>query len=154
MTRRAISTGSSFEALAGYSRAIVDGEWIFVSGTAGYDFKAGTIADDAAVQTQQALHTIEGALAQARADLGDIVRVRVYTAERSDIAAVSRVLAETFRDPRPTNTTIVCGFAQLEMKVKLEVTALRRRRTLSTKSRRAADPTDSPQNPSSSPGTQ
>ena len=128
MARWTISSGSRFEALAGYSRAVVDGEWIFVSGTAGYDIANNTISDDVAEQTRQSLAVIAAALAQAGATLADIVRVRVYVADRADIMAVSRILAETFSDPRPANTTIVCGFATPEMKVELEVTALTRGR--------------------------
>lgn len=126
MTRTAITTGSRFEKLAGYSRAIVDGEWIFVSGTAGYDFGKDTISDDPAEQTRQSLRTISDALAKANASLKDIVRVRVYVSERAHVMPVSQVLGETFSEPRPTNTTIVCGFAMPEMKVELEVTALKR----------------------------
>lgn len=125
--RWAISSGSKFEALAGYSRAIVDGEWVFVSGTAGYDIANDTISEDPAEQTRQALATISDALGKADASLSDIVRVRVYVADRGDIMAVSQVLGATFSDPRPTNTTIVCGFPMPEMKVELEVTALKRR---------------------------
>lgn len=126
MTRRAITTGSRFEILAGYSRAVVDGEWIFVSGTAGYDFSNNTISDDPAEQTRQSLKTIADALAKADASLKDIVRVRVYVSDREHVMPVSKVLGETFSEPRPTNTTIVCGFAMPEMKVELEVTALKR----------------------------
>ncbi|WP_342361745.1 RidA family protein [Terrarubrum flagellatum] len=126
MARRAITTGSKFEILAGYSRAIVDGEWIFVSGTAGYDFSKDTISDDPAEQTRQSLRTIADALAKAGASLSDIVRVRVYVSDRAHVMPVSRILGETFSEPRPTNTTIVCGFAMPEMKVELEVTALKR----------------------------
>jgi enamine deaminase RidA (YjgF/YER057c/UK114 family) len=126
MARRAITTGSRFEKLAGYSRAIVDGEWIFVSGTAGYDFGKTSISDDPAEQTRQSLATIASALAEAGADMADIVRVRVYVADRAYVMPVSEVLGGTFREPRPTNTTIVCGFAMPEMKVEIEVTALKR----------------------------
>ncbi len=126
MARWTISSGSRSEALAGYSRAVVDGEWVFVSATAGYDIANNTISDDAADQTRQSLSVIAAALAQAGASLADVVRVRVYVADRADIMAVSRVLAETFADPRPANTTIVCGFATPEIKVELEVTALKR----------------------------
>jgi enamine deaminase RidA (YjgF/YER057c/UK114 family) len=127
MTRRAISSGSRFEALAGYSRAVVDGEWIFVSGTAGYDIRNDTISDGAAEQARQSLAVIAEALTAADAALSDIVRVRVYLADRADVMAVSQILGETFSDPRPTNTTIICGFAMPEMKVEIEVTALKRR---------------------------
>jgi enamine deaminase RidA (YjgF/YER057c/UK114 family) len=126
MARWTISSGSKFEEMAGYSRAVVDGEWIFVSGTAGYDFATGTISSDAAEQARQSLATISRTLEQAGASLGDVVRVRVYLSDRADVVAVSTVLGQTFSDPRPTNTTIICGFAMEEMKVELEVTALRR----------------------------
>lgn len=125
--RWTISSGSRFEEMAGYSRAVVDGEWVFVSGTAGYDFETGTIAEDAEAQARQALRTIARALDEAGARLSDVVRVRVYLSDRADVPAVSRLLGETFADPRPTNTTIICGFAMPEMKVELEMTALVRR---------------------------
>ncbi|MEM7442637.1 MAG: RidA family protein [Pseudomonadota bacterium] len=128
MSRYAITSGSKFEEMAGYSRAVVDGEWIFVSGTAGYDFANHTISDDPAEQARQCLKTISGALSEAGADLKDIVRVRVFLADRSYVMPVSEVLGETFSDPRPTNTTIVCGFAEEAMKVEIEVTALKRDR--------------------------
>jgi enamine deaminase RidA (YjgF/YER057c/UK114 family) len=124
--RWAISSGSKFERLAGYSRAVVDGEWIFVSGTAGYDIANDRFPDDPAEQTRLALATIADALGKAGASLGDIVRVRVYLADAGDVVAVSKILGETFSDPRPTNTTIVCGFAAPGIKVELEVTALKR----------------------------
>lgn len=125
--RWTITTGSRFEEMAGYSRAVVDGEWVFVSGTAGYDFATGTIAGEAAAQARQALATIAATLAQADAALADVVRVRVYIRDREDVEAVSRILGAAFADPRPTNTTILCGFATPEMKVEIEVTALVRR---------------------------
>lgn len=126
MARWAINTGSKFEEMAGYSRAVVDGEWIFISGTAGYDFGKNSISDDPAEQTRQSLRTIAETLAKAGAAMKDIVRVRVYVSDRAHVMPVSQVLGETFSDPRPTNTTIVCGFAMPEMKVELEVTALKR----------------------------
>ena len=124
--RWAISSGSKFERLAGYSRAVVDGEWIFVSGTAGYDIANDRFPDDPAEQTRLALATVADALGKAGASLGDIVRVRVYLADAGDVVAVSKILGETFSDPLPTNTTIVCGFAAPGIKVELEVTALKR----------------------------
>ena len=126
MGRRAISSGSRTEALAGYSRALVDGEWVFVSATAGYDLSNNTIPDDAAGQTRQSLAIISAALAQAGATLSDVVRIRVYVADRNVVVVVSRILASTFSDPRPANTTIICGFPAPEVKVELEVTALKR----------------------------
>jgi enamine deaminase RidA (YjgF/YER057c/UK114 family) len=124
--RWAIRTGSRFEELAGYSRAVVDGEWVFVSGTAGFDPETGTFPDDPAEQTRNALRQIEDALGKAGAAMRDIVRVRVYLADSAYTMPVSTILGETFTDPRPTNTTIVCGFAVPEILVEIEVTALKR----------------------------
>ncbi|MCZ8096521.1 MAG: RidA family protein [Burkholderiales bacterium] len=126
--RWTISTGSKFEAWGGYARAVVDGAWVFVSGTAGYDFSDGSISDDAAEQARQCLRTIAATLEKAGTSLADIVRVRVYLSDRAYVMPVSEVLGATFSDPRPTNTTIICGFAMPEMKVEIEVTALRRAR--------------------------
>jgi enamine deaminase RidA (YjgF/YER057c/UK114 family) len=127
MTRRLISSGSRFEEMAGYSRAVVDGEWIFVSGTTGYDFATGAIAEDAAGQTEKTLENIAAALAQAGAGLADVVRLRVYLADRADIEAVSVVLGRTFAETRPANTTVCCTLTMPEMKVEIEATALKRR---------------------------
>lgn len=127
MTRTAITTGSRFEEMAGYSRAVIDGEWVFISGTAGHDHKAGTIAGDAAGQARQSLKTIEETLAQADATFADVVQVRVYLADRADVEAVSLELGKCFAPPRPTNTTIICGFPVEEIKVEIEMTALKRR---------------------------
>jgi enamine deaminase RidA (YjgF/YER057c/UK114 family) len=123
--RRAITSRSKFEKLAGYSRAVVDGEWVFVSGTAGHN-PDGSISTDPEEQTRQSLRTIGNALREAEADLADIVRVAVYVADRHDVMTVSKVLGETFSDPRPTNTTIICGFPVEEIKVEIEVMARRR----------------------------
>lgn len=123
--RWAISSGSRFEKLAGYSRALVDGEWVFVSGTAGHN-SDGSISPDPDEQTRQSLRTIAAALEQAGASLADIVRLNVYVADRQDVMTVSKVLGETFSDPRPTNTTIICGFPVEEIKVEIEVTARKR----------------------------
>ncbi|MEM8551915.1 MAG: RidA family protein [Pseudomonadota bacterium] len=126
MPRQAITTGSKFEEMAGYSRAIVDGEWIFISGTAGYDFSNGTISEEPVEQARQCLATIEGTLREAGADMSDVVRVRLYLSDRSFVESVARELGSRFAPPRPTNTTIICGFATPEMKVEIEVTALKR----------------------------
>lgn len=123
MTRRAIYTGSKFEELAGYSRALVDGRWVFVSGTAGLDPDTGTFPDSAEAQARFALATIAAALTQAGATLADIVSLRVYLASREDVMPVSRLLGATFADPRPTNTTIICGFPVEDIKVEIEAIA-------------------------------
>ncbi|PQO23118.1 hypothetical protein C2I36_09630 [Rhodobacteraceae bacterium WD3A24] len=127
--RWTIRTGSRFEELAGYSRAVVDGEWVFVSGTAGSDPETGTFPDDPAEQTRCALRQISDALEKAGGCLADIVRVRVYLSDREHVLPASTVLGEAFTDPRPTNTTIICGFAVPEIQVEIEVTALVRGRT-------------------------
>ncbi len=126
MTRRLISSGSSFEELAGYSRAVVDGEWVFVSGTTGFDYARGTIDDDVAAQTEQALHNIEAALAEAGASLADVVRIRVYLVDRDDFETVAPIVGRRFRDIRPANTTVVSALCDARMKVEIEVTALNR----------------------------
>jgi enamine deaminase RidA (YjgF/YER057c/UK114 family) len=125
--RRAISSGTKYEELAGYSRAVVDGEWVFVSGTTGYDPHSGSFSDDTGEQAAQALRNIAAALAKADAGFADVVRVRVYLADARDVVTVSTLLRETFADPRPTNTTIICGFADPAIKVEFEMTALKRR---------------------------
>jgi enamine deaminase RidA (YjgF/YER057c/UK114 family) len=124
--RWAISSGSKFEKLAGYSRAVVDNEWVFISGTSGYA-PDGSISADVVEQTRESLLTISAALEKAGATIADVVRVVVYVADRADIMAVSQVLGETFNDPRPANTTITCGFAVDDIKVEIEATALKRR---------------------------
>ncbi len=127
MARRTISTGSKFEEMAGYSRALVDGDWIFVSGTVGFDHKTGTLPEDVTEQAETALRTIAGVLEEANASLADVVRVRVYLTDRAYVEPVAAVLGRTFGDIRPTNTTVICQLFLETMKVEIEVTALRRR---------------------------
>ncbi len=124
--RRLISTGSSFEELAGYSRAVVDGAWVFVSGCTGFDYAAGTIADDVVEQTRQTFRNIESALAKARASLADVVRVRVFLDSRDDFTKVAPVLGAYFRDIRPANTAVIAPLVDARMKVEIEVTARKR----------------------------
>ncbi len=123
--RRLISTGSSFEELAGYSRAVVDGDWVFVSGTTGFDYASGDIADDVVEQTHQTFRNVEAALAEAGCGLADVVRVRVFIAAREDFARVAPILGTYFRDIRPANTTVVAALVDERMKVEIEVTARR-----------------------------
>ena len=101
--RRLISSGSPFEAEAGYSRAVVDGEWVFVAGTTGFDYGAMTIADDPAEQARQALRNIAAALAEAGASLADVVRVKYYLPDAADWPRVVPVLGEAFGAIRPAN---------------------------------------------------
>jgi len=126
MARKRISSGSAFEALASYSRAIVDGPWVFVSGTSGFDYAAGTLAADVATQTEQTFVNIKAALAEAGAALADVVRVRVHLADRDDFERVAGVVGRHFADVRPANTTVVSGLVDARMKVEIEVTALKR----------------------------
>ncbi|RPE66642.1 enamine deaminase RidA (YjgF/YER057c/UK114 family) [Pacificibacter maritimus] len=120
--RYAISSGSPFEKIGGYSRAIVDGDWVFISGTAGY--VAGEVdADDAVAQTVKSLAIISETMAEAGGTLKDIVSLRVYVARREDIIPIATHLGTVFDDPRPTNTTVTCGFVNDEIKVEIEVTA-------------------------------
>ncbi len=121
--RRLISSGSHFEELAGYSRAVVDGEWVFVSGCTGFDYATGDISGDVVEQTRQTFRNIDAALAQAGAAPADVVRVRVYLAARDDFLRVAPVVGDYFRDIRPANTTVVAGLADERMKVEIEVTA-------------------------------
>ena len=121
--RRLISSGSSFEAEGGYSRAVVDGEWIFVAGTTGFDYAQMTIADDPAEQTRQAFRNIEKALAEAGASLADVVRVRYYVPNAADWPAIVPVLGEVFGTIRPAATALFCGLVDPQMKIEIEVTA-------------------------------
>jgi len=124
--RRYISSGSPWEEMAGYSRAVVDGDWIFVSGTVGQDFATMTLPKSASAQAEQALDTIERALAQAGATPMDVVRVRVVVPDRSDVAAVSAAIKRRFGAARPANTTVCCALAVEGAKVEIDVTARRR----------------------------
>lgn len=122
MVRR-ISSGSPFEARIGYSRAVVDGDMIYVSGTTGYDYATMTMPEDAAAQARNALGTIGKALAEAGASLRDVVRVRYYLTDMAWYDALVEVAGETFGDVRPAATMVVCGLTTPEMKLEIEVTA-------------------------------
>ncbi len=121
MPRQLISSGSPFEEVAGYSRAVADGRWVFVAGTSG--FANGQIADGVEEQAEQAFATIAGALEQAGASLADVVRVRVFITEAQDFEKVARVCGKHFKGIRPANTTVVCGLVDPRMRVEIEVTA-------------------------------
>jgi len=123
MTRQLISSGSAFEEVAGYSRAVAQGPWVFVSGTSGY--ANGQISDDVADQARQALETIAKALAEAGASLQDVVRVRAFVTEPGFFERIAPVLGEAFRGVRPANTTVVTGLVDPKMKVEIEVTAFK-----------------------------
>lgn len=128
MTRRRISTGSPFEKIAGYSRAVVDGDWCFVAGTTGYDYATMTMPDAVEDQTRNCLETMEAILEQAGFDMADVVRARYYVTARDHVRRVYPILGEWFGDILPAATMLVCGLAEPEMKIEIEVTALRRDR--------------------------
>ena len=123
--RRLISSGSSFEAEIGYSRAVADGEWVFVSGTTGFDYATMTISSDVATQAEQALANVAQALREADAGFSDVVRVRYILPVASDFEACWPVLHRCFGDVRPAATMIVAGLADARMKFEIEVTARR-----------------------------
>ncbi len=125
MARRLISTGSQFERDVGYSRAVVDGEWAFVSGTTGFDYSAMTISDDVAEQTRQSLRNISSALAEAGFSLADVVRANYILPSAEDFPACWPVLREYFGESRPASTMLVAGLADPRMKIEIEVTAKR-----------------------------
>ena len=123
--RRLISSGSRFEAEAGYSRAVVDGDWIFVAGTTGFDYARMTMAEDPAEQARQAFRNIETALAEAGASLADVVRVRYYVPNAADWPLIVPVLGKVFGTIRPAATALFCGLVDPRMKIEIEVTARR-----------------------------
>ncbi|WP_157014466.1 RidA family protein [Mesorhizobium xinjiangense] len=124
--RRLISTGSPFEKTAGYSRAVVQGEWCFVSGTTGYDYATMTMPESVEDQTRNCLATIGNALREGGFDLEDVVRAHYYVTDGSYVDRVFPILGEAFGEIRPAATMIVCRLNKPEMKIEIEVTALRR----------------------------
>ena len=123
--RRSIVSGSTFEERIGYARAVVDGDWVHVSGTTGFDYATMTIADDVVVQARQCLANIGAALTEAGAAFADVVRVRYLLPERDDFEPCWPVLRECFGDVRPAATMQVCGLADPRMRIEIEVTARR-----------------------------
>ena len=123
--RRLISSGSTFEAEIGYSRAVVVGPWIFVSGTTGFDYKSMTISNDIAEQTEQCLRNIQAALAEAGASLRDVVRANYVVPNAEEFPQCWPVLRKYFGDVRPAATMISAGLADPRIKIEIEVTALR-----------------------------
>ena len=123
MTRRLISSGSSFEEEIGYSRAVVDGEWVFVSGTTGFDYQTMTIADGVVEQTEQCLRNIQSALTEAGASLADVVRVTYVLPRAADFPACWPTLRRYFGQIRPASMMISAGLADPRMKIEIEVTA-------------------------------
>jgi enamine deaminase RidA (YjgF/YER057c/UK114 family) len=127
MTRKLISSGSTFEAEIGYSRAVVQGDWVFVSGTTGFDYSTMTISDDLLVQTEQCLKNIAAALAQAGASLADVVRMTYVLPDASAFPQCWPVLRKYFGEVRPAAMMISAGLADPRMKIEIEVTAMKQR---------------------------
>ena len=126
MTRTLISSGSTFEAQIGYSRAVVAGDWVFVSGTTGFDYATMTISDDVVVQAEQCLKNIASALEQAGSSLQDVVRVTYVLPQTVDFEPCWPVLRTYFGEVRPAAMMISAGLADPRMKIEIEVTALKR----------------------------
>ena len=126
MTRRLISSGSTFEQEIGYSRAVVDDEWVFVSGTTGFDYATMTIAEGAVEQAEQCLRNIGAALAEAGASFADVVRVTYVLPKADDFPACWPVLRKYFGESRPAAMMISAGLADPRMKIEIEVTARKR----------------------------
>ncbi len=125
MNRRLISSGSSFEAEIGYSRAVVAGDWVFVAGTTGFDYGTMTIAADVVEQADQCFQNIIAALAEADCTLDDVVRVRYILPNRDDFELCWRVLRQYLGEVRPAATMIVAGLSDPRMRIEIEVTAYR-----------------------------
>ena len=126
MTRKLISTGSPFEKTAGYSRAVVQGDWCFVAGTTGYDYSTMSMPEAVEDQARNALGTIAKALEEAGFEMADVVRSHYYVTDRAFVSRVYPVFGEAFGDIKPAATLLVCDLAEPEMKIEIEVTALRR----------------------------
>jgi enamine deaminase RidA (YjgF/YER057c/UK114 family) len=126
MTRRLINSGSTFEQEIGYSRAVVDGDWVFVSGTTGFDYESMTISDSLLEQTEQCLLNISAALAQAGASIRDVVRVRYILPNAAEFKDCWPILRRYFGEVRPAATMIAAGLADPRMRIEIEVTARRR----------------------------
>jgi enamine deaminase RidA (YjgF/YER057c/UK114 family) len=124
MPRRLISSGSSFERDIGYSRAVVCGNQVFVSGTTGFDYATMTISDSVVMQAEQCLRNIEAALRDAGASMRDVVRVRYILPNAADFPATWPALRAAFGDIRPAATMIEAGLADPRMKIEIEVDAL------------------------------
>ncbi len=123
MEPRRFSTGSAWEQKYGYSRVVVDGEWVFVSGTTGTDYTTGRIVDGAEGQVSKAFENIHAALSEAGAALSDVVQARYYIARRDDIDAILSAIGSHFADIRPAATAVVAELIDPEIRIEIEVVA-------------------------------
>ena len=125
-SRRLISSGSAFEKVGGYSRAVTQDDWCWVSGTTGYDYAAMEMPESLEAQTRNAMNTITKALNEAGFHLQDVVRATYYVTEAAMMDVVFPIVGEYFAEVRPAATMIVCGLVKPEMKIEIEVTAKRK----------------------------
>ena len=125
MKRILISSGSSFEQEIGYSRAVVQGDWVFVSGTTGFDYATMTIADGITAQTEQCLKNIDAALQQAGSGLRDVVRVTYVLPDCKEFPECWPVLRKYFGEVRPAAMMISANLLDPRMRIEIEVTALK-----------------------------
>lgn len=127
MKRQLISSGSSFETAIGYSRAVVQGDWVFVSGTTGFDYDTMTISDTIEAQTEQCLKNIISALSKTDAELSDVVRVLYIVPNAEEFEKCWPILRKYFGEIRPAATMISAGLADARMKIEIEVTAIKQK---------------------------
>lgn len=125
MARQRISSGSSFESDIGYSRAVIDGEWVFVSGTTGYDYASMQISNDIVEQCEQCMQNIVAALHEAGVSIDDVVRVKYILPNADDFKPCWPTLKRYFGDCRPAATMFSAGLADSAMRIEIEVTARR-----------------------------
>jgi enamine deaminase RidA (YjgF/YER057c/UK114 family) len=126
VTRRLISSGSPLEEQIGYSRAVVDGDWVHVSGTTGFDYATMSLPEGVVEQAEQAVANIATVLAQAGSSLADAVRVRYLLPDGADFEPCWPVLRRAFGEARPAATMMVCGLIDPRLRIEIEVTARRR----------------------------
>ncbi len=123
MNRKLISSGSEFELKIGYSRAVVDGDYVFVSGTTGFDYGSMSISENPAEQADQCFKNIEKALLEAGSSLDQVVRVHYIFPEKSDFEPCWPIFKKYFEKARPAATMFVAGLLDERMKLEIEVTA-------------------------------
>jgi enamine deaminase RidA (YjgF/YER057c/UK114 family) len=123
MTRRLIASGSTFETEVAYSRAVVDGDWVFVAGTTGFDYSTMSISEDIVEQTEQAFRNIEAALLQAGSALREVVRVTYILPHAKEFPRCWPVLRKYFGEIRPAATMISAGLVDERIRIEIEVTA-------------------------------
>ena len=125
MSRKLLSSGSTFEENVGYSRAVIHGNWVFVSGTTGYNYSSMTISDDIIEQAEQCLINIKETLEKAEASLSDVVRVTYILPNANEFESCWPVLNKYFSDIKPAATMFSAGLANDKIKIEIEVTALK-----------------------------